>query len=392
MKKLFLLPTLHLAALLGLTAPALAQNVTFTYQGRVTSGGTPFTGAGQFKFALVTSTDASAPATATAVVSFGFVVNITVDTGGSGYTTPPAVTITGGGGSGASATATVSGGAVTAITIVNNGSGYTSPPTVTVAPPPPSLSYVSYWSNDGTSVNGSEPAAAVSVTVTNGLFTVGLGNTSLANMMALDAGQFTRAGLRLRLWFNDGVNGFAPLDPAQNLTEAPKAAFAHSASNLLNTLPDAKLSANVALRAGGNTFSGNQNFVDGVRLGGPVPASTAPFSKTVTPKNLVSAWGLVRVTAGGSITVLDGFNVAAVGNGGTFLQISFASGMSTAAYAVLVQDGRPDTGGFPAAITYQPDFYSGQRDPGFFLLRSPSVANWGAPPRDITFSFVVIGG
>jgi hypothetical protein len=258
--------------------------------------------------------------------------------------------------------------------------------------PPPAITFVTYWSNGGTSVNGSEPAAAVGIGVTNGLFAAALGDTSLANMMALGAGQFTRSGLQLRIWFNDGAGGFAPLSPVTTLTEAPKAAFAHSASNLLGTLPDAKLSANVALRARGNTFDGNQDFVAGVRLTGAIPSSTAPFSRTVTPINLISAWGLVRVTTGGSITVLDGFNVAAVGNGGTFLQVSFASGMSTAAYAVLMQDGRPDSGGFPAPIDYHPDFFSGQRNAGFFLLRSPSVGNWGAPPRDITFSFVVIGG
>ena len=98
MKKLFLLPTLHLAALLGLTAPAGAQNITFTYQGRVTSGGSAFTGAGQFKFALVTSTETSAPATATAMLTGQFVTSIAVNAGGSGYVTAPAVTISGGGG------------------------------------------------------------------------------------------------------------------------------------------------------------------------------------------------------------------------------------------------------------------------------------------------------
>ncbi len=66
------------------------------------------------------------------------VSSITVTNGGTGYTTPPAVTITGGGGTGATATATVdpATGAVTAITIDTVGSGYTAVPTVTIAPPP----------------------------------------------------------------------------------------------------------------------------------------------------------------------------------------------------------------------------------------------------------------
>ncbi|HEY5532500.1 MAG TPA: hypothetical protein VIK22_10945 [Candidatus Anoxymicrobiaceae bacterium] len=58
---------------------------------------------------------------------------ITVTAGGTGYTSPPGVNITGGGGSGATANATVSGGAVTVIDLVNHGTGYTSAPTVSIS-------------------------------------------------------------------------------------------------------------------------------------------------------------------------------------------------------------------------------------------------------------------
>lgn len=59
---------------------------------------------------------------------------ITVTDGGSGYsaTNLPEITITGGGGSGATARATVSGGKITAITITDRGAFYTSAPTVTI--------------------------------------------------------------------------------------------------------------------------------------------------------------------------------------------------------------------------------------------------------------------
>lgn len=59
---------------------------------------------------------------------------IAVVNGGSGYSTTnlPTVTITGGGGSGASARATVASGRITAITITNRGSFYTSTPTVSI--------------------------------------------------------------------------------------------------------------------------------------------------------------------------------------------------------------------------------------------------------------------
>jgi len=59
-------------------------------------------------------------------------MSIGVTNGGSGYTSPPAVTITGGGGSGAAAVATVS-GALAGATITNGGSGYTSAPEVIIS-------------------------------------------------------------------------------------------------------------------------------------------------------------------------------------------------------------------------------------------------------------------
>ncbi len=65
----------------------------------------------------------------------GIVLSIAVDVGGSGYTSAPTVTITEGGGTGATATSTISGGSIDFITVVLQGNGYTSAPTVTVDPP-----------------------------------------------------------------------------------------------------------------------------------------------------------------------------------------------------------------------------------------------------------------
>jgi trimeric autotransporter adhesin len=230
---------------------ALAQGTAFTYQGRVLDNGTNFTGTGQFQFALVTSSNVASQATATAnPPSGGFITIINVTFGGNGYTTAPAVAISGGGGSGATATASVSGGAVTSITVNNPGSSFASTPTVTIAPPPVDLSYITYWSNDGTSVNGSEPTNAVNISVTDGLFTVALGDTNLANMQTIPAIVFAaQPDLQLRIWFNDGVNGFAALSPVQDLTATPyaiQALNANSASNLLGTFPAAQLSGPVA--------------------------------------------------------------------------------------------------------------------------------------------------
>ena len=247
-------------------ATVFAQTTAFTYQGRVMDNGTNFTGAGQFKFALVTSTNANHTATATAVDSSGFITSYILTSGGSGYVTAPAVTVFGGGGSGATATASISGGVVTGVNVVTPGSGYTSTPTVTIAAPPANITYTTYWSNDGTSSAGSQPTAAAGVAVNNGLFTVVLGDTTVANMQAIQPSLFIQPSLQLRIWFSDGVNAFAALTPLQNLTPAPYAIMANSASNLLGALPLSQLSAgtaninisgNAATATTANNFSGS---------------------------------------------------------------------------------------------------------------------------------------
>jgi uncharacterized protein len=63
-------------------------------------------------------------------VSGGAIASITVNSGGTGYTSPPTVVITGGGGSGAIATAAVASGAITSFNVTNGGTGYTSAPTI----------------------------------------------------------------------------------------------------------------------------------------------------------------------------------------------------------------------------------------------------------------------
>ncbi len=65
----------------------------------------------------------------------GGVAAIVITKEGSGYTSVPNVSISGGGGSGAHAVAFLTGDQVTGIVLDSGGSGYTSPPTVTIDPP-----------------------------------------------------------------------------------------------------------------------------------------------------------------------------------------------------------------------------------------------------------------
>jgi len=61
-----------------------------------------------------------------------FVSEVDIASGGSGYTSPPTLTFSGGGGSGAAATASVYNGSIVGVEITNVGSGYTASPTITV--------------------------------------------------------------------------------------------------------------------------------------------------------------------------------------------------------------------------------------------------------------------
>jgi trimeric autotransporter adhesin len=302
---------------LGICLLATAQGTQFTYQGKVTDNGTNFSGSGLFKFALVTSTNLSQLATATANLTGTFVTSYTVTYGGSGYVSPPAVTVTGGGGSGATAHAQVSGGAVTGVVADAAGSGYTSAPTVTIARPPPSIAYTTFWSNDGTSVNGSEPSAAVPVFVNAGLFTVVLGDSALANMTAITPAVFAQPNLQLRIWFSDGVNGSAVLDPPQNLTPVPYAILAEAA----NSVPGLSVVQNT--NGAPDVIGGSPgNFIPSTVLGGTIAGGglTNQFGNALT--NVVTSdfgtvGGGAGNTAGYGSTVGGGFGNTASGDRST---------------------------------------------------------------------------
>ncbi len=76
----------------------------------------------------------TAQATTTATANGQIDPTITIVTGGSGYTSRPAVSFNDPTGTGATATAVITNGAVTSITLTSQGQGYTSP-TVTIGPP-----------------------------------------------------------------------------------------------------------------------------------------------------------------------------------------------------------------------------------------------------------------
>ncbi len=91
---------------------------------------------------------------------------------------------------------------------------------------------ITYWSNDGTSVNGSEPQASVKVPVSGGLYSLLLGNTAIQGMGAINPQVFAQHGdAKLRVWFSDGVNGFQQLSPDRPFASVPYAFSAGTAQS-----------------------------------------------------------------------------------------------------------------------------------------------------------------
>jgi hypothetical protein len=74
-----------------------------------------------------------------------------------------------------------------------------------------------FWSNDGTSSAGGPPTRSVALAVSKGLYSVLLGDSSLPNMIPISPEVFEQPDIRLRVWFDDGVNGIQQLTPDQRV-------------------------------------------------------------------------------------------------------------------------------------------------------------------------------
>jgi hypothetical protein len=100
-----------------------------------------------------------------------------------------------------------------------------------------------YWGNDADGNGDGQPDASVSVTVSGGNCSILVGDTNIANMAALPASVFSNSDLYLRIWFNDGVNGFELLTPDQRIASVGYAMVAGDVPD--GTISSAKLSASL---------------------------------------------------------------------------------------------------------------------------------------------------
>lgn len=92
----------------------------------------------------------------------------------------------------------------------------------------------SFWSNDGTSTTGNEPSYYVVATVSGGFFSLKLGDTDIANMVALDDFPFENQHIFVRVWFSASGSSFQQLAPD---TQIASAAFAYKAQTVEEVPP-----------------------------------------------------------------------------------------------------------------------------------------------------------
>jgi hypothetical protein len=130
-----------------------------------------------------------------------------------------------------------------------------------------------FWSNDGSSVAGSEPTAAVSLPVGNGLYSVRLGDAALSNMQPVPLAVFDHAGVHLRVWFDDGVHGSQRLAPDQPLASVGYAMVAGS-------VPDGTIT--VEHLAAGQVVTAVNGIKDAVTLVAGSNVSIVPAGNQLT--------------------------------------------------------------------------------------------------------------
>lgn len=76
---------------------------------------------------------------------------------------------------------------------------------------------VTHWSNDGSSVDGEEPVEAVECNVSQGVFSIMLGDPQIG-MQPINSVIFNQStNIWLRIWFSDGQHGFQQLKPDQKI-------------------------------------------------------------------------------------------------------------------------------------------------------------------------------
>jgi FtsP/CotA-like multicopper oxidase with cupredoxin domain len=206
---------------------------------------------------------------ATAALTFGgaTVDSLTLTAGGSGYTAAPAVTISGGGGTGATASATIT-RIVRTITVTNGGAGYTSAPTV---------SFTGGGGTGATAVATVSAGRVTAVTVTNG----GSGYTSAPGVRFTGGGG---NGARATATITGVVNGLLLTNGGAGYSSNPTVGFTGGGGGTGATAPATFLPGFVASLIMTNAGTGYTSAPTITFSGGGTPSvpATAVANAPVT--------------------------------------------------------------------------------------------------------------
>ena len=168
-----------------------------------------------------------------------------------------------------------------------------------------------YWSNDGSSSAGSEPGTAVTLTVTKGLYSVLLGDTTLTHMTTIPATVFTNPDVRLRVWFNDGPHFSQLLTPDQRIAAVGYAMVANAVAN--GSVGSSQLAPNLTL-AGTVGLTGDINLpVTASASTGVLEIGGTPFLHAYSPSGLNAGNNFVGTNAG-NFTMTGNANTATGAN------------------------------------------------------------------------------
>ena len=261
--------------------------------------------------------------------------SIAITSGGSGYTSNPAVTITGGGGSGAAATASV-GAVVTGITVTNMGAGYTTAPAVSF-----------------TDATGSGAAATAIVTFAVGSVTAPAGGTGsgylVGDVVNLTGGggsgaaaavaTVTATGAILTVNVSSGGSGYTSAPTVSSITSA-----LGTGAVLTPALAATGVVSAINVTNGGSYYTSPTVTIAAPPTGTGTTQATASASTAGTLGTIYA----VTVTSGGSSYHLTpAVSIAAPGGTGT----------TATANAIVSQSCAGGLPCYPSAVNYTPLYY-----------------------------------
>ena len=187
-----------------------------------------------------------------------------------------------------------------------------------------------YWSHDGSSTGGAAPASAVTLAVARGIFSVNLGDTTVANMtQVIPASVFANSAVYLRTWFNDGVDGSQQLSPDVRIVSVGYALKAGSAATYSETDPVFSASPASGITAG-NITSWNGKVAS--------VSASSPLSSTGGATPALSIQTASGSQSGAlSSTDWNTFN-GKLGGSGTANYLPFFTAGSTLANSIIYQN------------------------------------------------------